>query len=120
MLTLIDGFADNVVAVRGAGLVTADDYATVLTPAISAATAGGRKVRLFLDYGEGFEGYETSAILADTSFGAGHLGSFERVAIVTDADWLRRAIHLFGGLIPGEVRLFSTAESANARDWIGG
>ena len=50
----------------------------------------------------------------EASFYAG-LGSW----IVTDADWLRRAIHLFGGLIPGEVRLFSTAEAADARDWIG-
>jgi len=75
-------------------------------------------VRLFLDYGEGFEGYDTSAIFADSTFGAGNLGTFERVAIVTDADWLRRAIHLFGGLIPGDVRLFSTAEGLDARGWI--
>ena len=118
MLAIIDGFGDDVVAVRGTGLVSADDYDTVLTPAIAAASAGGRKVRLLLDYGEGFEGYETSAILADSTFGAGHLGSFERVAIVTDADWLRRAIHVFGGLIPGDVRLFSTADGADARAWI--
>jgi len=104
--------------VHGTGLVTADDYTTVLRPAVERATAGGRKVRLFLDYGEGFEGYDTSAIFADSTFGAGNLGTFERVAIVTDADWLRRAIHLFGGLIPGDVRLFSTAEGLDARGWI--
>ena len=118
MLTLLDGLGDDVVAVRGTGLVTADDYKTVLTPAISATTAGGRKVRLLLDYGEGFEGYDTGAMLSDSVFGAGHLVSFERIAIVTDADWLRRAIHVFGGLIPGEVRLFSVADGAVARDWI--
>ena len=120
MLAILDGFGDDVVAVRGTGLVTADDYRTILNPAIAAATADGRKVRLYLEFGEGFEGYDTSAMLADSTFGAGHLGSFERVAIVTDADWLRRAIHLFGGLIPGELSLFSTSEGAQARDWIGG
>jgi hypothetical protein len=39
---------------------------------------------------------------------------------VTDAEWLRRAIHLFGGLIPGEVRLVPVAEAVAARDWIRG
>lgn len=120
MLAGIDGFADNVVAVRGTGLVTADDYQAVLTPAIADATAGGRKARLLLEFGEGFEGYDTSAILSDSALGIGHLGSFERIAVVTDAEWLRRAIHLFGGFIPGDVRLFTTAESHDAEAWIHG
>ncbi len=118
MLTTIDGFADGIAAVRGTGLVTADDYRTVLTPAIARATAGGRKARLLLVFGDGFEGYDTSAILSDSALGIGHLGSFERIAVVTDAEWLRRAIHLFGGFIPGDVRLFATAESHDAETWI--
>jgi hypothetical protein len=118
MLEPIEGFADNVVAVRGVGLVSAADYAAVLAPAVERATAGHRKARLLLEFGESFEGYDTSAIMADTSLGLGHLGSFERIAVVTDADWLRRAIHLFGGLIPGEVRLFPTVEADDARGWI--
>lgn len=120
MLTTIDGFADGIVAVRGTGLVTADDYRTVLTPAITRATADGRKARLLLEFGEGFEGYDTSAILSDSALGIGHLGSFERIAVVTDADWLRRAIHLFGGLIPGDVRLFAAQDGSLAEDWIRG
>ena len=120
MLTPMDGFADNVVAVRGTGLVTADDYREVLTPAISRATAGGRKARLLLEFGEGFDGYDTSAMLSDSALGIGHLGSFERIAVVTDAEWLRRAIHIFGGLIAGDVHLYTTAEGSIAKDWIRG
>jgi hypothetical protein len=33
-------------------------------------------------------------------------------------DWLRRAVHLFGGLIPGEVRLLPVAAQAEAEAWI--
>jgi hypothetical protein len=74
---------------------------------------------LLLELGDGFEGYDPGAILADATVGGGHLGSFERIAVVTDAEWIRRAIQLFGGLIPGDVRLFSVAERTAARDWIG-
>jgi hypothetical protein len=120
MFEPIEGFADTVVAVRGTGLVSADDYRTVLAPAIERATAGGRKARLLLELVDGFEGYDTSAVLADTTLGLGNISSFERIAIVTDAEWLRRAIHLFGVLIPGDVRLFPAVEAAAARSWIAG
>ena len=118
MLEPIAGFKDEVVALRGTGTVSADDYRTVLAPAVSKATAGGQKARLLLDFGEGFEGYDAGALMADAGLGIGHMGSFERIAVVTDADWLRGAIHLFGGLIPGEVRLFTASQSPEAREWI--
>jgi hypothetical protein len=118
MLQLIEGFGDDVAAIRGVGLVTAADYRDVLAPAIARATASGRKARLLLELGEGFEGYDTSAMLADGALGIGHLGSFERIAIVTDAEWLRRAVQLVGALIPGDVRLFAAGDGERARTWV--
>ena len=118
MLEIIDGFDDGTVAIRGAGIVTAGDYERVLVPAVARATSDGRRARLLLEFGEGFDGYDASAALADAGLGIGHLGSFDRIAVVTDADWLRRAIHLFGGLIKGDVRLFATADAAAAHAWI--
>jgi len=120
VLEPMSGFPGGTVAMRGTGMVTLDDYRTVLTPAVQRATSGDRKARLLLVLGEGFEGYEPGAVLADTALGVTHLGSFERIAIVTDEDWLQRAIHLFGGLIPGDVRLFRVAAQADAEAWIRG
>jgi hypothetical protein len=116
----IGGFADNVIALKAVGRVSADDYRNVLNPAVERATATGRKARLLLDLGDGFEGYDVSAMFADAGLGAGHLGSFERMAVVTDTDWVGRAVHLFGPLIPGEVRVFGVAETAAAREWVAG
>jgi len=118
MFQAIEGMPDGVIAVRGIGKVTAEDYRSVLVPAIEGATAGGGKARLYLELGQGFEGYDASAMLADTKVGMGHLSSFERIAVVSDTDWVRHAIHLFGPLIPGEVRAFPVSEAAVAREWI--
>ena len=120
MFQTIEGMPEGVVAVRGVGRVTGDDYRTMLDPAIEAATAGGRKARLYLELGQGFEGYDASAMLADTSVGMGHWTSFERIAVVTDTDWVRHAIHLFGPLIPGDVRVFKVSEIDAARTWVAG
>jgi SpoIIAA-like len=118
MLELIEGYPESTVAVRGTGTVTADDYRDILIPAVDRATAGNGKARLLLELGEGFEGYDAGAVRADAGLGIGHLGSFDRIAVVTDHDGLRIAVNLFGIFIPGEVRLFHAAAADEARAWI--
>ena len=118
MLSVMSGFGPEVVAVRAVGKVYADDDRTILVPAVERATAGGRNGRLLMVLGDGFDGYDAGAIFADTSLGAEHFKASERIAEVTDTERLRGAIHLFGGLIPGEVRLFSVPEGPAAQAWI--
>ena len=118
MYEVIDGFPDHVVAVRGSGRITGGDYRDVLVPAVERATAGGRNARLLVELGPSFEGYDPSAMMADAGLGIGHFGSFERIAVVTDPAWIRDSLGLFGGLIPGEVRVFSTIDADAAADWI--
>jgi hypothetical protein len=120
MLELIDGYPETVVAVRGSGTVTGEDYADVLAPAVAQATADGRKARLLLELDEGFDGYDASALRADAGVGIGHFTSFERIAVVTDHDAIRTAVNVFGVFIPGEVRLFDVASAAEARSWVRG
>jgi hypothetical protein len=120
MLEPIEGLPDGVVGLRAVGRVTGDDYTTVLVPAVDKATVGGRKARLLLDLGDAFEGYDPTAVAADAGVGIEHFRSFERVAVVTDTDWIRRAIDLFGPLIPGDVMVFLVADGARARDWVSG
>jgi hypothetical protein len=42
----------------------------------------------------------------------------ERIAIVTDATWLRRTVTAFGWLIPGEVKVYPHDQLDVARDWV--
>jgi hypothetical protein len=118
MFQLIDGAASNVVAVRATGKVTAQDYATVLAPAVAKATAGGRKARLLYELGADFGGYEAGAVLADAKLGIADFAAFEKIAVVTDVDWIRHSIRLFGPLIPGDVRVFALSDMDAAHAWI--
>jgi hypothetical protein len=49
-----------------------------------------------------------------------NLAAWERIAVVTDVDWIRMATKAFGFAMPGEVRVFSNAELGAARDWLSG
>ena len=120
MFEPIDGLGERTVAVRATGRVSGDDYQRVLAPAVAAATAGGHKARLYIELGDDFEGYEAGGVAADAALGFGHLGSFERMAVVTDHRWIRDAVGLFGALIPGDVKVFPTGEAPAAREWIAG
>jgi hypothetical protein len=118
MFTELTGYPLGVIAIRGTGNITANDYREVLVPAIARAADGGHPVRLLLILGLAFEGYDPSALLADTQLGARSWRSFDRIAIVTDAEWLQVAVRLLGPLIPGEVKVYPTQDEPVADAWI--
>jgi hypothetical protein len=45
---------------------------------------------------------------------------WERLAVVTDNDWMRNAIAVFGWLSPGERRVLHPGELEQAKAWTGG
>ena len=61
--------------------------------------------------------YTAGAVGEGTKLGLGHLRSWERVAIVGDADRLRRAVHGVGWLMPGEIEAFGPQDLGSAREW---
>jgi hypothetical protein len=120
MLKLISNLPASVVGVEAQGRVTATDYEQVLTPAVDTAeqAAVDGKVRLLYVLGSDFPDYTAGAAWEDAKLGLGRLRSWERIAIVSDAEWLRRAIHGLGWMMPGEVRVFGTTEANEARAWV--
>jgi hypothetical protein len=42
------------------------------------------------------------------------------MALVSDADWVRHAMGLFGWMVPGEARVFPLAQLEEAKAWLGG
>jgi hypothetical protein len=109
---------DRVLGVKASGEVTANDYKTVLVPAIEQKLTQHRKVRLLYVIGDEFEGYTGGAAWEDAKVGMKHLTSFERVAVVTGVDWIEKMIKAFGFALPGEVRVFDDDDLEDARQWI--
>lgn len=118
MIDLIEGLPDGVVGLKAHGEVTSEDYKKVLEPAIAGALTNHDKVRMLYVFGSEVTGMSAGAMWQDSKVGVGHYTKFERVAVVTDKDWLRHSVDVFGYLIPGEIKGFSMAEEAQARAWI--
>jgi len=54
----------------------------------------------------------------DTKLGMKHLAGWEKLAIVSDVEWVRAAIKVFGLAMPAQVRAFHNDEMAAAKQWV--
>ncbi|MGB7971814.1 MAG: STAS/SEC14 domain-containing protein [Candidatus Deferrimicrobiaceae bacterium] len=118
MVGKIPGLPDNVLGFTAKGTVTANDYESVIIPAVEALFSRQSKVRFLYHLGEDFTGFEAAAMWDDAKLGLKHLAGWERVALVSDVEWIRVAVKVFGLAIPGHVRVFPNRELAAASRWI--
>ncbi len=118
MVEKIEGLPDNALGFSAKGTVTAGDYESVIIPAVEALLSRHKKIRFLYHLGEGFKGFELAAVWDDTKLGLKHFTGWEKMAVVSDVEWVRAAIKIFGLGIPGEVRVFHNGELAEAIRWI--
>ncbi|MDQ2932461.1 MAG: STAS/SEC14 domain-containing protein [Gemmatimonadota bacterium] len=98
--------------------MTKADYVSTLIPAVTKALAGHDRLRLYYELGNDFTGIDADAILEDFKVGMEHLTRWERVAAVTDVQWIAHAVPLFSFLMPGAIKLFATKDVDQAHSWI--
>lgn len=119
MITLDDTTDPTTVVARASGRVTADDYESVLLPAVEAA-AGSGPVRLLYVLGDDFDGYDVEAGVDDLRMGLHHWRDFARIALVTDHEGLRVMARALGFAMPGEVRVHALDDVEAAMAWVTG
>ena len=118
MIEILSGFPDNIVAVACSGHVTKEDYKKVLEPHVDETLKKNDKIRLYYEVEPNFNGIDKSAVWEDFKVGMSHLLRWERMAVVTDVDWIEHTIKMFRFLTPGEIKVFPTSEKKAARDWV--
>jgi hypothetical protein len=117
MIELIEGLPDAVVGFEAIGEVESADYETVAAPAVNHALERHAKIRVIHVLDERFTGYTAGGGLKDAMLGLAHPRSFDRIAVVTDSDTIRRLVKVAGWSIPGEMRLFANREREEAKAW---
>jgi SpoIIAA-like len=100
--------------------LTWDDYREQVEPVLAEAAEKG-DVRLLFRV-DADSGMEAGAVLANAKtglkLGLGHMKAWKRTAIVTDVDWIGKAIKAFGFMAPGEMRVFDLGELGAAKVWV--
>jgi hypothetical protein len=118
MLEIVEDMPGNILAIKASGEVTAEDYETVMVPAVEGKLKKFDKVRMLYEIGPEMSGFSAGAMWQDTKVGMSHLFSFEKIAVVTDHAWLANAVRAFGFMVPCPVKVFSNEEQDAAKSWI--
>lgn len=118
MIEQLTDFPDSIAAFHCTGLVTKDDYVKVLVPVVLSKLRIHDKVRVYYETAADFSGFEPGAMWEDFKVGVEYLTRWDKVAVVTDVDWIGKAVRFFAFLLPARTKLFSPAEAAQARAWI--
>ncbi len=91
----------------------------MLIPRLEAIIREYGKVRLLLDMGEEFQGWEGAALWDDARFGLAHRNNFEKMAVIGGPGWVKWGLKLGAMVVSGEIRSFSSNEREEAlRRWI--
>jgi hypothetical protein len=108
------------IGLRASGKLTRDDYREVLEPALREGVESGELRLLFVL--TSFDGLEAGAVPEDIKTGLsawfGHHSAWKRFALVTDSDWVARAMHMFAWLAPGDVMVCEPDRLEDARSWV--
>jgi hypothetical protein len=119
MLEQLEGLPAGVIGFEAVGRVEADDYEKLLRPAVDAAASTGR-IRVVYVLGDRFDGFSAGAALQDSKVGLAHRKEWDRVALVSDADWVQHVAGMFGWIIPGEFKCFHVEQLDDAIAWAAG
>lgn len=108
---------------RLSGKLNRDEYFQILNP-VREKLERGEKVSFLVETAPDFSGLDFGALWEDMkaagSVGLRYRSAWERLAVVTDKDWMRNAITAFAWVIPGEIRVFEPDELEQAKAWTGG
>jgi SpoIIAA-like len=117
MIRVLENLPENVLGVEAVGEVTDEDYEQVLVPAVARQREAHGRVRFVYVIGDEFDGWTLGALWDDAKLGTKDIRSWEKIAVVTDKDWLQHAVKAFGWMVPGEVRVVGTDELDAAVQW---
>lgn len=102
---------------RASGKVTSDEYREMMEP-IYAALERGEKLNIYFELADIFAGLDPGALWRDVkaagSVGLMHRSSWQRMALVTDKDWVearRERIRLAGSRRAAPVRAIRARQS---------
>ncbi|WP_406655646.1 STAS/SEC14 domain-containing protein [Methanolobus sp. ZRKC2] len=118
MIEVMEGLPDKVVGAHFSGVVKEEEYNKVLVPAIVDEVKKYGKVRLLYDVGPDFEKITRGAVLEDMKLAVDNFNSVEKIAVVSDVDWMVDAVEMFKHIMPGKVKAYGNEELSEAETWI--
>jgi hypothetical protein len=118
MIKRLGAMPPATVGFQTVGDVYTDDWEEVVEPVLHEQIKGGAKIRMLLIVGPKNRAVDGVEVGSDLGFSARHGRSFERLAVVSDEDWMWPALGVLSFVIPIRARGFLVADLPEAVSWL--
>ena len=88
MIEILPESHDDILGIKGTGKISADDYETVLIPALDKLIEKFDRAKFLYYLPEEFEGFELGAMWDDAKYGTKHSDKFDKIALVGGPKWM--------------------------------
>ncbi|WP_134091259.1 STAS/SEC14 domain-containing protein [Olivibacter sp. XZL3] len=118
MVTLLHNFPPHVAAYRAQGSVNKEEYKDVVMHRVDEVAASYPLINFFVLLETGFEEYSFMAFVEYVKVSFEHFTKWNRMAIISDQKWVRKAYDLLSPLVHGEIRTYRIEDQELAREWV--
>jgi len=117
MVEIVLARAERVVGFRVDGQIQTADFDRI-ADMVEEKLKSHRKLRMYAEI-KSLKGMTLEAFLKDLKFKIKHHDRFEKAAIVSDKDWLRKIVDVEDKVLNGiEMKSFTLSEEQDAMAWI--
>ena len=118
MIEVIQGLPSHVTGFRATGKVTKDDYHNVINPYVKKVVTANGKVSYLLVLNTPLKNYTAGAWIEDALLGLRYFTKWNRLAIVTEKNGIKKFTDFFGKFIPAKTKGFKTENLSAAKEWV--
>lgn len=117
MIQVIENLPSNMVGFKATGEVTEVDFMQTVMPKVKELIAKTNKLNYMLVLDTSIKNFTAGAWFKDATMGIQHLTKWNRAAIVSDVEAIRKFTTVFSLLMPGEFKGFEHKDLQAAIDW---
>lgn len=120
MITQLKNIPNTMVGFRASKEVTKDDFDKVVLPAVAELIQRTDELNYMLVLDTPLKNFTIEAWIKDALLGLNNISKWNRVAIVSDSESLSTFTNMFGKVMPGDFKGYTTEQVNEAIEWVSG
>ncbi|MDB5130254.1 MAG: hypothetical protein JWR02_3 [Mucilaginibacter sp.] len=118
MVELLTDLPPHVAAYKAVGAVSKEEYEEVVMRRVDQVAAEYGTINFLVLLETGFENYSIGAFIDYIKVSFEHFSKWNRMAIVTDQEWVAKAYNALSYLVHGEIRSYPVKSLETAKAWV--
>lgn len=118
MVELLTDLPPHVAAYKAIGAISKEEYEQVVMHRVDQVAAEYGTINFLVLLETGMENYSIGAFIDYIKVSFEHFSKWNRMAIVTDQEWVGKAYNALSYLVHGEIRSYPVKDLNTAKAWV--